>query len=203
MRVPVIGNLTLMSKPAPSYLTALLAELREGDVSAREEFVTLVYPELRRIAAGFLRKERHGHTSRPTGLAHEVYLRLFGRGDIEWQNRAHFFAAVAREMRHLLVDHARARNAIKRGEGNIRIPLTGLHTTSDVPDDDLLALDEALARLEAIDPRASRVVELRFFTGLSERETAEALNISISTLKRDWNFAKAWLFDQIGPLGVN
>ncbi len=96
MRVPVIGNLTLMSKPAPSYLTALLAELREGDVSAREEFVTLVYPELRRIAAGFLRKERHGHTSRPTGLAHEVYLRLFGRGDIEWQNRAHFFAAVAR-----------------------------------------------------------------------------------------------------------
>jgi RNA polymerase sigma factor (TIGR02999 family) len=202
-RTPAIGSFTVMSKPAPSYLTALLAELRRGEVNAREEFVTLVYPELRRIAAAFLRKERHGHTSRPTGLVHEVYLRLFGRGDIDWQNRAHFFAAVAREMRHLLVDHARARNAIKRGEGNIRVSLSELHAASDVRDNDLLAMDEALARLEAIDPRASRVVELRFFTGLSERETADALNISLSTLKRDWNFAKAWLFDQIGPLGVN
>jgi RNA polymerase sigma factor (TIGR02999 family) len=159
--------------------------------------VTLVYPELRRIAARYLRHERPGHTLRPTGLVHEVYLRIFGADQANWQNRAHFFAAVAREMRHLLVDYARARNAKKRSEGNVRISLNDILAIADAPDEDLVAVDEALSRLEQIDPRASQVVELRFFTGLSERETAEALDISISTLKRDWNFAKAWLFDQL------
>jgi RNA polymerase sigma factor (TIGR02999 family) len=122
---------------------------------------------------------RFSNSLRPTGLVHEVYIRLFGPEQANWQNRSHFFAAVAREMRHLLVDYARARNAKKRSEGNIRDLLSDVHTTADARDEDLVALDEALSRLERVDPRASQVVELRCFTGLSERETAEALKISI------------------------
>jgi RNA polymerase sigma factor (TIGR02999 family) len=186
-----------MSKPASSEVTLLLAELRRGDEQARDQLVTLVYPELKRIAARYLRQERPDHSLRPTGLVHEVYLRLIGAERATWQNRAHFFAAVAREMRHLLVDYARARNARKRGDGNVRISLDDVHATAEPRDEDLVALDEALSRLEQIDPRASRAVELRFFTGLSERETAEALRISVATLKRDWSFAKAWLYDQL------
>jgi RNA polymerase sigma factor (TIGR02999 family) len=192
------GRAVHMSKPALSHVTTLLGELRRGNEQARDELVTLVYPELRRIAAHYLRQERPGHTLRTTGLVNEVYVRLFGADNANWQNRAHFFAAVAREMRHLLVDYARARNAKKRPDGNILISLADAHATADARDEDLLALDEALSRLEQIDARASRIVELRFFAGLSERETATALGISISTLKRDWNFAKAWLFDQLG-----
>ena len=186
-----------MPKPASSNVTTLLAELRRGDDRAREQLVTLVYPELKRIAARYLREERPDHSLRPTGVVHEVYLRLIGSEQATWQNRAHFFAAVAREMRHLLVDYARARNTRKRGDGNVRISLHDVHATSTARDEDLVALDQALSRLEQIDPRASRAVELRFFTGLGERETAEALNISLATLKRDWTFAKAWLFDQL------
>lgn len=198
-----------MSKasPRPTHVTALLDALRQGDAGARDELLTLVYPELRRIAAHYMRQERTGHTLRTTGLVHEVYVRLFGTAHVEWQSRAHFFAAVAREMRHILVDYARARNAKKRPDGNVMISLTDLdaadpHAAGYEREEDLVALDEALSRLERIDARASRVVELRFFTGLSERETAEALGISISTMKRDWNFAKAWLFDQLS-LGVS
>jgi RNA polymerase sigma-70 factor, ECF subfamily len=178
-------------------VTTLLGELRRGNDRARDELVTLVYPELRRIAVRYLRQERPGHTLRATGLVHEVYLRLVGTEQENWQNRAHFFAAVAREMRHLLVDYARARNAKKRSDGNVRISLADVHAIIDAREEDLMALDEALSRLERIDARVSQVVELRFFTGLSEREAAEALNITMSTLKRDWNFAKAWLFDQL------
>jgi RNA polymerase sigma-70 factor (ECF subfamily) len=187
-----------MSTPASGHVTTLLAELRGGNAKARDELVTLVYPELRRIAAKHLRQERSDHTLQPTGLVHEVYLRLFRPEDANWQNRAHFFAAVAREMRHLLVDYARARNAKKRSDGNVRISLSDVHLAADARDEDLVALDEALYRLERIDPRASQVVELRFFTGLNESETAEALGISIATMKRDWNFAKAWLVEQLG-----
>jgi RNA polymerase sigma factor (TIGR02999 family) len=178
-------------------VTGLLAAMREGHPAAKDELLTLVYPELRRIAAHYMKLERSSHTLRTTGLVHEVYVRLFGADGLGWQNRAHFFAAVAREMRHILVDHARARNAQKRPGGHVVVPLTGLDAAGEEREEDLVALDEALSRLEEIDPRAGRVVELRFFTGLSERETAEALEISISTLKRDWSFAKAWLFDQL------
>ena len=191
-----------MPKPASNHVTTLLGELRRGNPKARDELVTLVYPELRRIAAKHLRQERPDHTLRTTGLVHEVYMRLFRPQDANWQNRAHFFAAVAREVRHLLVDYARARNAKKRSDGNVRISLSDVHVAADTRDEDLVALDEALSRLERIDPRASQVVELRFFTGLSERETAEALEISIATLKRDWNFAKAWLLDQLSSSTV-
>ena len=187
-----------MSNEAATRLTTLIAELRRGNDAAREELVTLVYPELRRIAAHYMRQERPGHTLRTTGLVNEMYVRLFARASIDWQSRAHFFAAVAREMRHILVDYARARHAKKRPDHRLAISLSDVDVVGDHREEDLLAVDEALARLESIDPRASRVVELRYFTGLSEREAAEALGVSISTLKRDWAFARAWLLDQLG-----
>jgi RNA polymerase sigma-70 factor (ECF subfamily) len=187
-----------MSQEDPARLTTLIAELRHGNAAAREELVTLVYPELRRIAARYMRQERPGHTLRTTGLVNEMYLRLFGTAAIDWQSRAHFFAAVAREMRHILVDYARARDAKKRPDHRLAISLSAVEVPADEVEEDLLALNEALSRLESIDPRASRVVELRYFTGLSERETAEALGVSIATLKRDWAFARAWLLDQLG-----
>jgi RNA polymerase sigma factor (TIGR02999 family) len=188
-----------MPKVETSQVTTLLSALRGGNAAAKDELLTLVYPELRRIAAHYMRQERPGHTLRTTGLVNEVYLRLFGAARIEWQNRAHFFATVAREMRHILVDYARARNAQKRPEGNVVVSLSDVDAAAAGREEDLVALDEALSRLEQVDPRASRVVELRFFTGLSEREAAEALDVSISTLKRDWNFAKTWLYDQLCP----
>jgi RNA polymerase sigma factor (TIGR02999 family) len=188
-----------MSKAASSRVTVLLSELRRGNEAAKDELLRLVYPELRRVAARYMRQERPGHTLRTTGLVHEAYVRLFGSQEIEWQNRAHFFAAVAREMRHILVDYARARNAKKRPEGRLHVSLTDVDVPAGEREEDLLALDEALWRLERLNPRATRVVELRFFAGLDEREAAEALDISLATVKRDWTFAKAWLFDQLRP----
>jgi RNA polymerase sigma factor (TIGR02999 family) len=191
-----------MSKGSPAQITALLADWRQGKEAARDQLVTLIYPELRRIAAHYLKQERPDHTLRTTALVHEVYVRLFGHEQVDWQSRAHFFAAVARDMRNILVDYARARNARKRSGDNLLISLSEVEPAASGLDEDLVALDEALSRLEALDPRASRVVELRYFGGLSERETAEALDISIATVKRDWNFAKTWLFDQLsrGPV---
>jgi RNA polymerase sigma factor (TIGR02999 family) len=186
-----------MPKVGSSQVTALLGQLSLGNEAARDELVTLVYPELRRIAARYMRQERPGHTLRTTGLVHEVYVRLFGPHDGGWENRSHFFAAVAREMRHILVDYARARNAKKRPDGRVQLSLSDIDVAVSEPAEDLVALDEALSRLEGLNPRASRVVELRFFAGLGERESAAALDISLATLKRDWVFAKAWLFDQL------
>ena len=160
-------------------------------------------PSFAGLPAHYIRQERPDHTLRTTGLVNEMYVRLFGATQVDWQSRAHFFAAVAREMRHILVDYARARDAKKRPDPRLRISLSDVGATvvADASDEDVVALDEALSRLEAVDPRASRVVELRYFTGLSEREAAEALGVSLSTLKRDWTFAKAWLLDQLqsGP----
>ena len=190
-----------MSSDGPGRITTLLAEVRQGNMSARGELVTLVYPELRQIAGHYIRQERPDHTLRTTGLVNEMYIRLFGTSEIDWQSRAHFFAAVAREMRHILVDYARARDAQKRPDHRLKISLSDVGQLSTERDEDLVALDEALSRLETVDPRASRAVELRYFTGLSERETAEAMGVSLSTLKRDWNFAKAWLLDQLRSNG--
>ena len=180
-----------------SQVTALLAEIRRGNQDAKQALLTLVYPELRRIAAHYMRQERPAHTLRTTGLVHEVYLKLFGSAEGHWENRAHFFGAVAREMRRILVDYARARNAQKRPDGRVMVSLADVDTPGPERDEDLVALDDALSALERVDERASRVVELRFFTGLTEKETAEALNLSVATVKRDWTFAKAWLFDQL------
>jgi RNA polymerase sigma factor (TIGR02999 family) len=187
-----------MSNEAQTRMTILIAELRQGNAEARDELVTLVYPELRRIAAHYMRQERPSHTLRTTGLINEMYIRLFGTAQVDWQSRAHFFAAVAREMRHILVDYARARNAKKRADRRLAISLTEADAVVGERPQDVLALDEALSRLESIDPRASRVVELRYFTGMSEREAAEAIGVSLSTLKRDWNFARAWLLAELG-----
>src|SRR5262245_46309237 len=147
-------------------ITMLLADLREGRQSARDELVTLVYPELRRIAGHYIRQERPDHTLRTTGLVNEMYVRLFSANDSDWRSRAHFFAAVAREMRHILVDYARARDAKKRPDQRLRISLSDVKAAAEPGStEDLVALDEALSRFEAVDPRASRVVELRYFTG--------------------------------------
>ena len=184
----------------PGYkqeITALLGQVRRGDPKAASQLIGLVYPELRRLAQHYMGRERPGHTLQATALVHEVYLRIFGSEPIEWQDRAHFFAVAAKQMRQILVDHARAREAARRGGPRVQVSLGAVTEVALQPDYDLIALDETLARLEALDPRASRMVELRFFGGLTEAEAAEALGISPATLKRDWEFARAWLFDQL------
>lgn len=178
-------------------ITALLASVRAGDPDARERLVELVYPELRRIAARYLRAERPDHTLQPTALVHEAYARLCADRAADWKSRAYFFAAVATEMRRILVDHARRRNAGKRAGHRIKVSLSHADARVDPPSEDLLALDEALRRFTEIEPRAGRVVELRFFTGLDDRETAEALGVSMATVKRDWHFARSWLFREL------
>jgi RNA polymerase sigma factor (TIGR02999 family) len=191
-----------MPKPGPNQVTALLADMRRGKKDAKSHLIAMVYPELREIAGHYLRSERPDHTLQTTGLVHEAYARLFGSERTDWKNRAHFFAAIAKEMRRILVDYARARNAQKGPGKHVRISLSDMKEPGTKPDEDLVALDEALTRLEELEPRASRVVELRFFTGFDERETAEALQISVSTLKRDWQFARAWLFNELAsPAG--
>ena len=181
----------------PKAITTLLAEVRNGKGEAMDDLMAVVYPELRHIAGHYLRSERPDHTLQTTALAHEVYLRIFGASRTDWKNRAHFFAAAAKEMRRILVDYARSRNAQKRHGKRVMISVANIRDLGRWPDENLVELDEALTRLELRAPRASRVVELRFFAGLSERETAEALQTSVSTLKRDWQFAKAWLFNQL------
>jgi RNA polymerase sigma factor (TIGR02999 family) len=183
--------------PANAKISALLDELRGGNAQAQTELVALIYPQLREIAQHYLRSERVGHTLQPTALVHETYARLFGSQRTDWKNRAHFFAAVATEMRRILVDYARARNAQKRPGKQVALSLADIKDLGVAPDQDLVALDEALRRLETLDARAARVVELRFFTGLNEQEAAEALGISVSTLKRDWEYARAWLFSEL------
>ncbi|MGH9958450.1 MAG: sigma-70 family RNA polymerase sigma factor [Pyrinomonadaceae bacterium] len=152
---------------------------------------------MRRQAARYLRRERPGHTLQTTALIHEAYLRLVDQTDVRWQNRAHFFAISAQLMRRILVDHARSRHAAKRGGSNIKLPLEQEMIAPTGRDVDMVVLDEALERLAAIDPQQSRVVELRFFSGLSVEETAEALGVSSRTVTRDWNVAKAWLRREI------
>lgn len=178
-------------------ISAMLGRLRAGEADAPARLAAAIYPELHRIAEHYLRSERAGHTLQPTALAHETWARMFGSRRTEWQNRAHFFAAIATEMRRILVDYARARNAQKRPDNRAAISLGDIMELATAPDQDLVNLDEALTRLGHVDARAARVVELRFFTGLNEREAAEALGISISTLKRDWEYARAWLFSEL------
>jgi RNA polymerase sigma factor (TIGR02999 family) len=186
-----------MTSDGAQELQALLAAVARGDQEARERLITCVYPELHRLAAHYLRLERPDHTLQTTALVHEAYLRLFGGAGIDWQNRSHFFAVAARQMRRILVDHARARNAVKGPGLRTRLPLEAVREIGEQPDEDVLALDEALSALARVDPRASEVVELRFFGGLEEREAAHVLGISVPTMKRDWNFAKAWLFKRL------
>ena len=189
-----------MSTPTPSDVTALLLAWGRGENEARERLIPLVYAELRRLAAGAMAAERRDHTLDPTALVHETYLKLVRQADIPWQNRAHFFGVAARLMRQILVDHARIRGAQKRGGGRPRLILdSALAAAAGGNEIDLLALDDALAELSRIDEAQGRIVELRFFGGLSVPETAEVLGISPATVKRDWAVARAWLFRQLAP----
>lgn len=174
-------------------VTALLSAWRVGNAQALEQLIPIVYDELRRIAARSMRNEQPGHTLQATALVHEAYMRLAKEQDRTWENRAHFFAVAAQVMRNLLVDHARAAKRSKRGGGAVQTTLDEASGIVTADPDDLLALDEALSRLSAVDPRAGRIVELRYFVGLSNAEIAAVLQTSEKTVKRDWSAAKAWL----------
>ena len=180
-------------------ITSLLLDWRGGNPAAAEDLLALVYGELRRLAAHYLQQERPGHTLQATALVHELYLRLLASEPVSWQNRAHFFAVAARQMRRILIDHARAQRTDKRGGGAITVSLAEAQVWVGRQEPDLLELDEALARLEKMDARAAQVVELRFFGGLQEKESAEVLGVSAATVKRDWEFARAWLLSQLLP----
>ena len=179
--------------PLSHNITHLLKEWSAGDRRALDRLTPLVYEELHRQAARFLRRERPGHTLQTSALINEAYLRLIDAKDVQWQSRAHFFAIAANLMRRVLVDHARRRDAEKRGGTHIRLTLDGTLAMANETDLDLLAIDEALDKLAVIDSQQARVVELRFFSGLSVEETAAALGVSPKTVKRDWSVARAWL----------
>jgi RNA polymerase sigma factor (TIGR02999 family) len=171
----------------------LLQAWSRGDASAFDQLVPLVHAELRRLAGHHMRRERVDHTLQASALVNEAYLRLVEVRKMQWQNRAHFFAMASRLMRRILVDAARAKGYRKRNAGGERISLNEVEIAATPPSADYVALDEALNGLELLDPRKCRVVEMRFFGGMSEEETAEALHLSIGTIKRDWRLAKAWL----------
>ena len=189
--------MTLPSSPAHE-VTRLLVAWGDGDQTALDRLMLLVYEELRRLARHYMSRERPGHTLQSTALVNEAYLRLVDQEGMRWENRAHFFGIAARLMRQILIEHARSRQAAKRGGRQYRLSLSKVDRVGSGPDVDLLALDEALGRLEAIDPQKSRIVELRYFGGLGIEETAEVIGKSPATVKRDWSMARAWLRCEIG-----
>ena len=180
---------------APNNVTQLLVELTDGNTQVLELLLPIVYNELRSLANNYLRRERADHTLQPTALVHEAYLKLVDQKNVQWQNRAHFFGVAANIMRRILVDRARERGYQKRGGGTVAVSLDeALTVSADEQAAELVALDEALKELAAFDERKSRVVELRYFGGLSVEETAEVLKVSAVTVMRDWTSAKAWLY---------
>jgi len=181
----------------PEDITRVLHELSAGEENAPARLMPLVYDELRRLAGRYLSRERLDHTLQPTALVHEAYLRLVDQTQVNWQNRAHFFGLAARIMRRILVDYARGHRADKRGGGLEKLSLDEALSFSKERDVDLIALDDALSDLAGLDPLQSRIVELRFFAGLTLEETAEVLGLSRSTVERDWIMAKAWLYTQL------
>lgn len=180
-----------------SEITELLQAWNAGDASALERLLPRVYAELRRVARNHLRREGRGLTLQPTALVNEAYLRLVRVNRLSWQDRAHFFAVCSRLMRQILVDAARARRFAKRGGGAVRVTLDERLPVASIARPDVVALDEALKALEKVDPRKSRVVELRFFGGLSVEETAAVLAVSTDTISRDWKFARTWLYREL------
>src|SRR6266550_3905137 len=178
-------------------VTQLLLEWSDGNQNALQELLPLIYGELRRLAHNFLYRERAGHTLQTTALVHEAYLKLIDQRDARWQNRAHFFAIAAQAMRRILIDSARKHAAQKRGGAQEKLALGEVASISLEPDTKLLALDEALDALAEIDPQQSRIVELRYFGGLTIEETAEVMNSSPATVKREWAMARAWLHQKL------
>jgi RNA polymerase sigma factor (TIGR02999 family) len=182
---------------SPGEITLLLAKMKNGNAEAASQLMPLVYDELRHLAAYYMRQERSDHTLQPTALVHEVFLRLVAQQPLDWQSRAHFFAVAAKAMRRILVDHARKHSAEKRGGEHRRVPLDEnlVHPTCAI--EELISLDEALDRLATWDPQQCRIVELRYFAGLTVEETASVLGIGARTVKRDWNVARAWLRGEV------
>lgn len=183
-----------MEPSSPDDVTRLLIKFGKGDRSSLDEMLPLVYGELRRLAAFYLTKERRGHTLQPTALVHEAYLRLVNQERVDWKNRAQFFGLAAEMMRRILLNHARDRAAGKRGGKAERVSLSEVDRSPQMKDMDLIALDNALNQLEAMDPRKSKIVEMKFFSGLTTEEIAEILQISAATVKREWALSRAWLF---------
>ena len=178
-------------------ITDLLVSYGRGDKESLDKLMPVVYDELRRQAARYLRREQPGHTLQTTALIHEAYVRLVDQRNVQWQNRAHFFGIAAQMMRRILVDHARTKKRAKRGGSDIKVSLDDATVAVKGQDLDVVAVDEALTRLAKIDEQQSRVVELRFFSGLTVEETAEVMGISPATVKRDWSMAKAWLHREL------
>jgi len=179
--------------PTPKEITQLLLAWNQGDRRARDELMPFIYDELRRLARGYLRRERINHTLQPTALVHEAFLRLIDQSKVNWQNRAHFFGIAARLMRQILINHAEARRAAKRGGEAERVSLNDVDHFAAGQEIDLIALNEALNNLERIDPQQGQIVELRYFSGLTIEEIAEALGVAPATVKREWSTARAWL----------
>jgi RNA polymerase sigma factor (TIGR02999 family) len=183
--------------PTAEPLTVLLNRMRRGDRTAGEKAVDLVYTELHRIAAGQMRRERPGHPLQTTALVNEAYLKLIGGGALEIHDRGHFFAVASQQMRRILVDYARAGNAQRRGGGAQQVDLDLVRLGAEPRGIDILELDEALQELERLEPRAGQVVELRYFGGYTDKEVVEALGVPLATVRRDWEFARTWLFDRM------
>ena len=180
-------------------VTRLLYEIRRGQEGAEERLMTLVNKELRRLAAAYLRNEAPNHSLQPTALVNEAYLKLVEMEQMDWHNRSHFFGVAAKLMRHILVDHARAHAAEKRGQGWKLVGFDEAFVPAVGRSPDLIALDDSLSLLEKLEPRKCRVIELRFFSGMTEEDTAQVLGISVRTVKRDWRMAKAWLYKELKP----
>lgn len=192
-----------MQTHSPNEITRLLTAWTDGDQSALEKLVPLVESELHRLAHHYMGRERPGHTLQTSALVNEAYIRLIDWKNVRWQNRAHFFAVSAQLMRRILVDFARERNYLKRGGGALQVSLAEAESLPLDRNDDLVALDEALAKLSQFDDRKGRVVELRFFGGLSVKEVAEVLKVSEETVMRDWRLAKVWLLRELGQESVS
>jgi RNA polymerase sigma factor (TIGR02999 family) len=196
------SDLLVEQGAGPSKVRSLLARAREGDRQATDDLLPLVYEELRQLADRFLAAEQRSATLQPTALVHEAYLRLLGSDQADWESRAHFFGAAAQAIRRILVDRARARHAVRRGGGRPLRLETDAPLAEPGPSLDVVGLDEALAKLSAIDAQKARMVELRFFGGLSVDETAALLGVSASTVDRDWVFARAWLHRAMSTEGT-
>jgi RNA polymerase sigma factor (TIGR02999 family) len=186
-----------------SELTQILNAVEKGDAKAANQLLPLVYEELRKVAAQKMAREAPGQTLQPTALVHEAWLKLGGDDQPTWQNRAHFFGAAAEAMRRILVDRAREKKALKRGGDMDRVELDGLELAAPVPDDELLALDEALNGLAKVDTRAADMVKLCFFVGLTQEEAAHELGVSLSTAERIWSFARAWLLREMRKVSTS
>lgn len=187
------------ARPTAGEVTVLLHRMHAGDSAALGRLLPLVYDELRAAARRALAREQPGHTLHPSDLVHEAYFKLVGAGGTDWQDRAHFHAVAARTMRQVLVEHARRRLAGKRGGGAVHVTLGDVESARPAGDEELVALDDALERLDAVQPRLRTLVEHRYFGGLSERETAEVLGVSERTVQRDWARARAWLHKELYP----